>query len=239
MAMQSSTRWHSYLVPVLAALMVHALLAFLVAGGFQSSANKVLVTPNKVIRASLVELQKKPQPSRRSRPEPVTPDRAKPAQASKQPVKPLPAQKRERPASEPVPPVRNVKAEDEARRQREAERLEKLFAQEEAELAADAEFERVAAYVAAMRAEITSHWSRPPSARNYVEVQLSIRLLPNGDVISVAVKKGSGNAALDRSAVHAVEKVGRFDMLRGMPIALFDKHFRNIDLVFRPEDLRL
>jgi len=114
-----------------------------------------------------------------------------------------------------------------------------MLADEEAELAADRERDQVEHYVAAMSAAIISRWNRPPSARNNMQVLLSIRLVPTGDVVSVSIKRSSGNAALDRSAVLAVEKVERFAMLQGMPGALFEKHFRTIDIAFRPEDLRL
>ena len=46
---------------------------------------------------------------------------------------------------------------------------------------------------------------------------------------------GSGNKAFDRSALAAIEKVGRFDNL-DMRRKLFDQHFRNFTLVFSPRD---
>lgn len=237
-AAYSNTPWHSYLLPACAALGVHVLLAFIIAGGFASAPERKLVQPSKVIQARLVELKPQkqvarpvpaPKPAPKAQPAPVKEVASKPAeprpkQAEKKETKKDQARERPDPALQ---------------READRQRMQQLLAQEEAELAAAEEFEQVAAYVAAMRVEIASHWSRPPSARNYMEVLLSIRLLPNGDVVSVAVKKSSGNPALDRSAVHAVEKVGRFDMLRNMPGSMFDRHFRSIDIVFRPEDLRL
>ncbi|MGB5326080.1 MAG: TonB family protein [Pseudomonadales bacterium] len=244
-AAHSGSQWHSYLLPILAALAVHVVLAFLMAGGLSASTERKLVQPHKVIRASLVELKPMPKPAvqrpapvqqKVEKPKPVVPPKSAPGKVKQE--------EKKKPAVDRAAEARRQQQQQEQelkkiQAQREQERLANLLAQEEAELEAAAEFEQVAAYVAAMRAEIASYWSRPPSARNNMEVLLSIRLLPNGDVVNVAVKKGSGNAALDRSALHAVEKVGRFDMLRDMPGSLFDRHFRNIDIVFRPEDLRL
>ncbi|NND39921.1 MAG: cell envelope integrity protein TolA, partial [Pseudomonadales bacterium] len=231
-------QWYSYVLPLLAACVVHLLLAFLMVGGFNANPERQLVSPHKVIQASLVELKPKAKTAARKKPP------LKKAPVAKD--KPVPEKKAlaKKPAVKKRAASKEKQRDAAAARQREAEqreraRMQALLAQEEAELAQAAEFEQVAAYVALMRAEIASRWSRPPSARNYMEVLLSIRLLPNGDVVSVAVKKSSGNIALDRSAVHAVEKVGRFDMLSGMPGRLFERNFRSIDIIFRPEDLRL
>ncbi|NNC55789.1 MAG: cell envelope integrity protein TolA, partial [Pseudomonadales bacterium] len=231
---------YSYLLPLLAACVVHALLAFIIVGGFAASTERKLVSPHKVIQASLVQL--KPKEQQRKPVAKIAPV-AKKAPAAAKKATPKPAPKQRESLKKKQQAAKKAAAEAAAQRakaeQIERARMEELLAQEEADLAQAAEFEQVAAYVAAMRAEIASYWSRPPSARNYMEVLLSIRLLPNGDVLSVTVKKSSGNSALDRSAVHAVEKVGRFEMLRGMPGRMFERNFRNIDIIFRPEDLRL
>ncbi|MBT8149343.1 MAG: cell envelope integrity protein TolA [Pseudomonadales bacterium] len=224
---RTSPSYRSYVLPCIAALCVHALLAVFVTGGFAAQPSQLRsVPPVKIVRASLVELkavqpqrkrvQKKPAPVAKKKPAPV----AKPAEPAKKKIVPKPA-------------------DPEADRAAERALLEQMLADEEAELAADRERDQVERYVATMSAAIISRWNRPPSARNNMEVLLSIRLVPTGDVVSVSIKRSSGNSALDRSAVLAVEKVERFDMLQGMPGSLFEKHFRTIDIAFRPEDLRL
>jgi colicin import membrane protein len=70
-------------------------------------------------------------------------------------------------------------------------------------------------------------------------VKLLIKLVPTGQVISVQLIETSGNEAFDRSAVQAVYKVGHFDRLRELDIQNFEKTFRQFQLVFKPDDLRL
>ncbi|PHQ71979.1 MAG: hypothetical protein COB97_00680 [Paracoccus sp.] len=79
--------------------------------------------------------------------------------------------------------------------------------------------------------------SRPPSARNGMRVSLSIKLFPGGDVREVTLLEGSGDTVFDRSAMLAVQKAGFFEVPTESDI--FQQYFRKINLVFRPEDLRL
>jgi colicin import membrane protein len=55
----------------------------------------------------------------------------------------------------------------------------------------------------------------------------------------VKLLKTSGNIAFDRSAEQAVYKVGSFDKLQQLDIQTFEKNFRKLQLVFKPNDLRL
>lgn len=91
----------------------------------------------------------------------------------------------------------------------------------------------------AIQRAIIARWSRPPSARNGMRVDLIINLLPTGDIVGVQVAKSSGNRAFDRSAETAVNKAARFpevQELRGNMV--FERNFRQFRLTFRPEDLR-
>lgn len=97
--------------------------------------------------------------------------------------------------------------------------------------------EKAMAYVAQIQREIIQNWSRPPSARNGMEALLRVRLFPTGELMDVKLEDSSGNDAFDRSAVQAVRKAGRFmvpDNTR-----LFERSFREFTLLFRPDDLRL
>jgi TonB family protein len=85
---------------------------------------------------------------------------------------------------------------------------------------------------------VVNYWSRPPSARNGMEVLLALQLIPTGEVVSVTVVKSSGNTAFDRSAVNAVQKAEQFPELKDLPPREFEKTFRRFRLLFRPEDLR-
>ena len=83
--------------------------------------------------------------------------------------------------------------------------------------------------------KIVANWSRPPSARNGMEAQLLVELVPIGDIVAVTLIKGSGSSVFDQSAEAAVRKARRFDVPGDS--ALFEKHFRRFTLLFRPEDL--
>tara|TARA_A100001011_G_scaffold300745_1_gene314138 strand:- start:1728 stop:2468 length:741 start_codon:yes stop_codon:yes gene_type:complete len=97
--------------------------------------------------------------------------------------------------------------------------------------------EKTQAYISQIQRDIVQNWSRPPSARNGMQVQLRVFLVPTGEVIEVILEKRSGNAAFDRSAVLAVTKAERF--LVPSDSRKFEKNFREFTILFRPEDLRL
>ena len=95
------------------------------------------------------------------------------------------------------------------------------------------------AYSDIISQRVSGNWSRPPSARRNMEVELLIKLVPTGRVVGVTVAKSSGNAAFDRSAEQAVLKANSFPELKNIEPRVFEKYFRNFRMVFRPEDLRL
>ena len=113
------------------------------------------------------------------------------------------------------------------------------LADDEKSMQAVTDSETVMAYADAIQAAIELHWSRPPSARSGMEVVLRLQLIPTGEVVSVSVLKSSGNDAFDASAINAVHKAGRFPEVADAPAQVFERHLRNIQLVFSPEDLRL
>jgi len=221
-------------MPAIAASLLHFVIAMVFIGGwFPATKQSKMVEPNKVVKASLVTL-KKPKVVKR-KPQPKAKPALKKAEQKKPVVdKSVVKAQAKKTKAEPVETIANEQL------------LEELLAAEDAELeqAASAEQQQkeaaeVAQYAAAMRARITNNWSRPASARNDMEVVLEIQLVPTGDVISVRVVQSSGNAALDRSAVAAVNKVGRFVLLQGMPTGMFEANFRRTQLRFKPSDLRM
>lgn len=140
-----------------------------------------------------------------------------------------------------------LEKEKEAQRQREideAERLarvddelQKLINAELDAIEAVTDDEKAMAYVGQIQADIIQNWSRPPSARNGMQTLLKVYLVPTGEVVDVSVITSSGNDAFDRSAIQAVRKVRRFDVPRDG--RLFEDKFREFEVLFRPEDLRL
>tara|TARA_B100000949_G_scaffold234395_1_gene253340 strand:- start:850 stop:1452 length:603 start_codon:yes stop_codon:yes gene_type:complete len=95
--------------------------------------------------------------------------------------------------------------------------------------------DRVAIYADMIRDQVRMQWNQPPSAKLGMSVELSITLVPTGEIIDVRILKGSGNEAFDRSALIAVERVTKFEGLE-MSKNLFDKHFRNFSLLFNPKE---
>jgi colicin import membrane protein len=136
--------------------------------------------------------------------------------------------------------------------QRDAER-ERIAAQEQAarETAAKEAADRAAAQAQALSAEnqliaqytsiihdvVSRNWIQPPSARNGMQVLVNIKLVPTGEIIASVVIQSSGDPIFDRSALQAVDKSGSFPELRDLPIAVFERNFRDFNLLFSPEDL--
>ncbi len=134
------------------------------------------------------------------------------------------------------------KAREEALKREQELAFAEALKDEEAFRNAAADEQLVGSYSAYISDRIATNWSRPPSARRGMEVTLIIQLVPTGRVVSVAVEKGSGNSAFDRSAEQAVHKVERFERLQELSQSnprLFESSFRRFRLVFRPDDLRL
>lgn len=233
--------WRSYFIPVCAAFLLHAGLLLLLAGGWlPASKSQTFIEPNKVIKASLVQL-KKAKPKKKVVRKKVAQKKVKPPVKAKPTVQKNKQSQKTQPAKPAI--KKPIKAVEIANTDSLLDDL--LAAEDEAMLVEDQQQQQqentalISQYGAAMRAEITNNWSRPPSARNEMVVVLEIQLLPTGDVVNVAVVESSGNIALDRSALLAVEKVGRFTVLQGMPSNLFEAEFRRTVLRFKPSDLRL
>ncbi|MEX2490039.1 MAG: cell envelope integrity protein TolA [Pseudomonadales bacterium] len=125
----------------------------------------------------------------------------------------------------------------EAERKRMEENLVNEIMEEQEYRRAITADEKAMAYVAQIKRQIAQNWSRPPSARRDMEAMLRVRLVPTGEVVNVSVVKSSGNSAFDRSAVLAVEKADRFQVPNDS--SQFERNFREFNVLFRPEDLRL
>lgn len=234
--------------PLLITLLLHGLmLAALMLNLTPSAPEVVKVKPApKVINARLVDVSE-------FQPKPKT----KPKQKPKAVTKPKPVVKKPKPVvkDKPKPVVRDkpkpvVKAKPKAEPKPEPKPAPRITPEELAALAraelADAAAEEqtataeemAASYAALIRQTVEGYWSRPPSARNGMEVLLAIQLIPTGEVVSVSIVQSSGNAAFDRSAVNAVNQAGEFPELQKLPTREFERTFRRFSLLFRPEDLR-
>ena len=114
-----------------------------------------------------------------------------------------------------------------------------MMEEEDLEEASAADEVTAMSYMSVVKAAIESNWSRPPSARNGMQVILAIQLVPTGDVVNVDVAQSSGNEAFDRSALVAVDKTEGFPELAELEPHVFEQYYRRFKLVFKPEDLRL
>ncbi len=239
--------------PALASILLHVLLlVFLTANWMDSTPDVITVKPQPVvINARLVDastLKPKPKPAPpKAAPKPKSQPVAKPKPkaAAKPKPKPQPVAK-PKPAAKPVPKPAPAPAKPEPPRLSPQELaaltradMARAMAEEESAAAAAAtSAEMAASYAALIQQTVINYWSRPPSARNGMETLLSIQLIPTGEVVSVSVIRGSGNSAFDQSAVNAVKKAGSFPELQNLPAREFEKTFRRLSLLFRPEDLR-
>lgn len=230
--------------PMLATLALHALVIGAMTVNWESqdtSIVKVKPTP-KVINARLVDVSElKPKKVAKPTPKP----KAKPKRAAKPKPKPKPVAKtkptikpKPKPVVKPKPEPRMTQAELEALAQRELVQAMAAEEQQQEEEATATAGELTASFSSLIQRAVAGYWSRPPSARNGMEVVLALQLIPTGEVVSVTVLKSSGSAAFDRSAVNAVEKAERFPELQNLPSREFEKSFRRFQMLFRPEDLR-
>ncbi len=234
-----------YSLPIIFAVLLHALAVAALQVGWEPERQVIREIKPQIVNAELVVLEPKakaPPP----KPKPVA--KAPPKPAPKAQPKPEPAKPKVDPAIEQAR-QEQARREAQARAQEQAERERRLAElddsamlralEEESAALADAaagEAEAaVASYKLGIYQQIVGNWSRPPSARNGMEATLSVALVPTGDVVDVTLLKSSGNTAFDQSAEQAVRKSRRFEVPKES--ALFEAHFRNFNLLFRPEDL--
>lgn len=257
----------AYTLPLLISLTLHALVFALVFSTWESRPKEREVQRPRVVQAKVVEYTAKSQrqaeqqaaqqkvidmrrqQQARERQEAERrrqQEEARRAQAQREREQKAQAE-RERQEAERR---RREQAEAEQRRreqelQAEQERLERQqqldrALAEEAEFFEEQQAQQVAqSYVDVMAQRIENNWSRPPSARLGMQCVLEIQLVPTGQVVSVTVVESSGNSAFDRSAEQAVKRIDRFEEIQGMPSQVFESQFRQLRLVFKPEDLRL
>lgn len=239
------------------AILVHALVVGLLLFSWPSSDEVVKLKPMpKHVNAVVVEKPKpkaatkpkaqpkpkpvaKPKPKPEPKPKPKPKPAPKPAPKQKPAANPKPAATKPQPKPEPKAKEADtssafsdlLKEEMEAIKKDEADVAESVDTSE-----SEQQLDEITQYKALIQQTMKRYWARPPSARNDMVVDLSISLLPGGEVKSVVIDRSSGNGAFDNSAVQAVQKAGRFSVPSD-PV-LFDRHFRHFKMRFKPDDLR-
>ena len=233
-----------WLIPILVACVLHLLVISLLLMGWDASVEYKPVVVPRHIQAKVVELKPKP-----AKVKPVK--KPKKATVKKPPVKKTPKVKpvKKKPLPKKVTkpavtkkatpakkePLKPKVDEEKLAEQKRLQELADSLAEEEQQKKLALEQQQVQSYVQQIRSDIESKWSRPPSARNGMEVSISIQLVPSGELIDVQVIKRSGNDAYDTSAVNAVRKVEKFEVPE--EYELFDRNFRKFTLSFRAEGL--
>ena len=228
--------------PALLTLLLHGIMLYALTINW-SSATETVVKPVKTpryIQARLIEVQPpkaKPVKKPASKPRTTSP-KPRPKAAAPKPKaaapKPKPPEPEPEPEPEPKPP--ELTAEERAAAARDE--LALAMEAEDEVLEALSDDQLTASYIALIAQAVEDNWSRPPSARNNMEADLLLKLIPTGEVVSVTLARSSGNSAFDRSAIVAVEKASRFPELQQLESRLFEKNFRTLRLKFKPEDLR-
>jgi colicin import membrane protein len=188
-------------------------------------------------RQKQLEEQKRQQELKR-RQELAKQEEAKKKQAEAERKKKEQEQKTKQEAERKARAEAEKKQREQARRQQEQQAFEQALAQEELQLAEQSYAVEAQSYMSAIAQRIEQNWSRPPSARNGMQCELRIQLVPTGRVVNVDVIKSSGDSLFDRSAVQAVKKAEQFPEVKEMPREVFERFYRELNLVFRPQDLR-
>ncbi len=226
----------SYIVPFVLAVLVHALVVAALWANWTPDTEVQRVIKPRIVQAELIVMQPKPKP--------VPP---KPQAAPPQPkpeVKPQPKPEVKPQPKKPEPPKPDLaaqkRAEEAARRTAELQRLAATsftdaLDREAVTLSEDDNEEVAMSFAQGIYQLIVANWSRPPSARNGMQAQLIVELVPTGDVVGVTLVKGSGNEAFDRSAEQAIRKAGKFEVPKEPEV--FEAYFRRLPVLFKPEDL--
>ena len=235
--------------PALVTLLIHGLLLYLLTANWETTEREIIrakPAPN-VINARLVDISEiskpKPAPPKpkavtvKPKPKPkVTPPKPKAVTSKPKPAppkpNPIPKPKSKPTQAKPTPPQQSNR---DAFAAIVRDELATADAQQQATATAG---EMSASFVSLIQRTVVNYWSRPPSARNGMECELSIQLIPTGEVVNVILVRSSGNSAFDSSAINAVQKAGAFPELRNLPSREFEKNFRRLTLIFKPEDLR-
>ena len=241
----------SYSVAILLSLVLHIALVGALFVNWQPETERVIMQPQ-YIEAKLVELapkKKSPVPKAKPKASPKKPkvDLAKKKREEKKRLAKIAAQKKaaekERLRKEQLAKAEQERKEqqrlEELRRQQQETEFAEALAAEQALINAQQDEQAANSYRQLIQQRLSENWSRPPSARLGMETLIRIRLVPTGRVVGVTVLKSSGDSAFDRSVEQAALKAEQFVELQGMEPRLFEKRFRQVDVAFSPEDLRL
>ena len=248
--------YKSLTLPLLVTIFFHGVILAIILIDAPESQPVVKRAATEYIRAELVTLEKpKAKPKAKPKPKKVTlkkdhnkarqkaAEQKKKTEQKRQQEQKARQQKQQQQKTLQARRIKQQEADrlaEQQRLQRESEReLSDAIAQENAEQQFLNDSEMANSYIALITDVIQRNWNRPPSARNSMETELILRMVPTGEVVSVEIVRSSGNDAFDRAAVTAVLKAERFPEIQQLPARVFEQYFRRLRLKFKPEDLRL
>ena len=235
-----------YSLPLLLALMLHAIAVWALYGGWAPEKEILNVIKPRTVMASLIVLEQKakatPQTAQRAAPQ-AKPAKPKEVKAEQAETKPDPELARKRQAElEAAKRAAEQAANEKARQERLARlselaqtSLDRAISEESSNLQSGSEEMVAQSFRLGIYDLVRQNWSRPPSARNGMQAKLLVELIPTGEVVGVVVVESSGNAAFDRSAEQAIRGARRFEVPQENSI--FEGHFRQFYFLFQPEDL--
>ena len=201
-------------ISIALAVAVHLVLAAFLFYGVRWQTKATDVVEVELVRAT-------PQPAAPAAPSPeVTPAPAEPPPAPKPRPEPLPPPKPEiaikekpkpPPKLDPAPRVdpfqEQLKREAEQLTQRkQADSAAQELAQMKSAQASAARNKAIVDYLGRIRGKIRGNIVLPPDIKGNPEAIFEVTQLPSGEVISVRVKKSSGNPALDAAVERAILK---------------------------------
>ena len=246
--------YKSLVLPICIALFFHAALIAVLIIDAPETEPTIRRAATQYIKAELVKLDK-PKPPPKAKPKPPVNKKTKPKKNVPSKAEQLAAAKakalrEQQSAAKKQAEQKLAEEKRQQQAQQESERKLRIQQQAERELADAIEQESgiqqvesdaalANSYIALITDLIQNSWNRPPSARNNMEAELSLQLVPTGEVVGVRISKSSGNREFDLAAERAVLKVGRIKELQNLPPRVFEEYFRHLRLKFRPEDLRL
>ncbi len=244
----------SYALGITFSLTIHGLIIAAMYAGWKAEPERVVIQP-RFIDAKLVELApKQKEIKKKKNTDANSAKRKRDSQrrraAEKRKADALKSRQRQAEIDRKEK-ERLAKEREEQRERAERERLAELQRQQKEQEFADAiaeeqrlvnaeKDEREAnSYRQLIQQRLSENWNRPPSARRGMETMIRLQLVPTGRVVGVTVLKSSGDSAFDRSVEQAAFKADQFIELQKMSPSLFEKKFRQVDVLFSPQDLRL
>lgn len=239
----------AYITATIVSIALHVTIIFALLADWQPESKKTIIQPQ-YIKAELVQLAAvtKPAPKVST----AASERAKRQARAKREADRKKAQaKRDAALKEAaLKEERRLEAEKQRRIEQEKQRQARELAQREAEFAEALEREQALlnaqedekvanSYMQLIQQRLSENWSRPPSARLGMQVSIELRLVPTGRIVGVTIIESSGDRAFDQAAQQAAFKAEQFKELQEMDSAIFEKYFRQVKVIFSPEDLRL